>query len=49
MGKGRGLVLAVTMAVVLTALGFAQTTQRGFEFYTQYPSLEVFPGREVSL
>ena len=49
MGKGRGLVLAVTAAVVLAACGFAQTTQRGFEFYTQYPSLEVFPGREVSL
>jgi len=50
MGKERGfLILAFLGLVLVSAPLFGQGTQRGFEFYAQYPALVVQEGREVSL
>ena len=50
MGKGRGFLLVALATLIFAAVSlFGQGTQRGFEFYTQYPALVISEGREVSL
>jgi len=50
MGKERGFLLLVFAGLLsVSTVLFGQGTQRGFEFYVQYPALVISEGREVSL
>ncbi|MBC7098386.1 hypothetical protein H5T52_04600 [Candidatus Bipolaricaulota bacterium] len=49
MYKGRGFLLLTFGILSMVFPILAQGTQRGFEFYTQYPALVISEGREVSL